>query len=79
MGDNVIETAFGSLDRHTMLLVLDPLREGTENQRNGHLVAQWTPVGGPDSGVLLWYGDFRPPSLSAGQVFSTMFIRCVAH
>ena len=57
MGADKVEMAFEDLDRHTTLLVLDPLREGTEDQRNGCFVAQWKPGGGPSFGTLLWSGE----------------------
>ena len=79
VGTNTVETAFGSLDRHTTLLVLYPLREGTKDQINGRFVAQWTSGGGPDFGELLWSGDFHPHGLSAVHIFPTIFTRCVVH
>lgn len=79
VGANASETTFGSLDQHTIVLVIDPLRERTEDQTNSRFVAQWTTGGGPDFGALLWSGDFCPPSLSARQIFLAIFIRCVAH
>ena len=66
MGADVAETTFGSIDRYPTLLVLDSFKKRTEDQGNGKFLAQWTPCGGPDFGVLLWSGDFTTLGLSAG-------------
>ena len=76
---DVIETAFGDRHRQYALLLLDPRREGTEDQKNGGFVAQCNRGGGPYFGMQLRSGDFSPPDLSVYEILSADFVRRVLH